>query len=85
MDPWVSHTLTAVFGAALGRLPDFWLKSRQQVSDEWRTMVTQLRDRVETLELRIESIHKEHAECLEVQAELRAEIAALKAQRGEQK
>lgn len=77
MDEWLSHTVTAVFGLFAGSLPAFILKRRQQTTDEWQSMVGDLRQRIVSLEMSIDRLHAEHVQCLQIQSELKAKIAML--------
>jgi len=86
MPDWLSHALTAVTSfAGGGGLFLFLLKRRQQDIDERTGIISDLRDRVAKLESRLDAIHDEHANCLQAQARLQAEIDMLKAERGDEK
>lgn len=79
MDPWVTHSLTGLFCAALARLPDVWLKGRQQTSDERQTMAVAREKRIADLERSHGEIQAEHMRCIETQGELKGQLAALQA------
>lgn len=81
---WLTHAITGIFGAAAGSLLPFLLKWKQQSSNDWQRLFDQgvaertaLNVRVAALEQRVESLHAEHVQCLQIQSELRAKIAML--------
>ena len=74
---WLSHTATAVLSFVAGSVLPFVLKWRQQNSNDWQALCAVLSTRVAALEKRVEELHAEHSECLQMQGELRAKIAAL--------
>jgi hypothetical protein len=80
MDSWLTHSLTAAGSLLVGFLP-FLLKWKQATSSEWQTIVIKQGERITALESRVEELHAEHTACLQIQSDLRAQIAALQAAR----
>lgn len=72
-----SHAGTGIVGALVGAVLPFILKLRQQNSNDWQALCAVLSTRVAALEKRVEELHAEHSQCLQMQGELRAKIAAL--------
>jgi hypothetical protein len=79
MEPWqwISHVFAVMGGAGGAYILPFILKLKQQSVDERKTIAMMQGERIAALESRVEGLHKENAECLKAQIDLRVEIGVL--------
>lgn len=79
MNDWLSHTLSAAAGIIVTAFFGFLVKWKRVNVDERSDLLAKCLLRIDALERRVEELHAEHMKCERIQAELRGEIAQLRA------